>query len=113
MFKYLRRCKRALLLGSLYMRLLGVAGTANRDITEFNRQLRLAQSPNALRFPGMIANSIWCNEATIEAIRYHIRAGKMEEAITLATLSIPRWLRYGRDLHGDLRVVMRAVARAS
>lgn len=110
------RCKRTLYMGSLYMRLLGVAGTSRQDIYRCNRDLHLARRPDALRFPGMMATHIWKDPYPINLIREYIQSGKMEEAIELTLKETPDWIVYCPCrtkvcIRSDLRVVIRAVAR--
>lgn len=111
-----RRCKRTLYMGSLYTRLLGVTGTSRQDIYRCNRDLQLTRTPDALRFPGMMANHIWKDPYPIDRIREYIRSGKMEEAIALILKETPDWIVYcpcrtKACIRSDLRIVIRAVAR--
>lgn len=115
MIRYLKRCirkcKRTMYLGSLYMRLLGTSNLGPRRLNDCNHRLHLTRANDALQLPGIMAETIWSNPSDVDGIRYLIKAGKMEEAITKIDKITPWYLRYTKDLRGDLRLTVRAVAR--
>lgn len=60
----------------------------------------------------MMASTIWSDVDVVNEILINIRSGKMDEAMDTILVNTPWYLKYSTDLRNDLRVVLRAVARA-
>lgn len=84
------RCKRLLVLTSLYVRLKDCTEDDLRELNVVNRELALSRDPHALRFPALLAPWLWKHVLPL----WKIDQEHHDQYITKLLRKTPCWLWY-------------------